>query len=97
MLPPSIQVCPVELPGRGRRSEEPAISDVVTLADQLAAALPLQVSSLTARGCADSVLAALSLSANRLLAFCGIMHSCVLLVHRLRQDALCDLSADTQQ
>lgn len=44
MLPPSVQVCPVELPGRGRRSEEPAISDVVTLADQLAQALPLQAS-----------------------------------------------------
>ena len=43
MLPASIQVCPVELPGRGRRQGEPAISDVAALADVLADALPLQV------------------------------------------------------
>ena len=43
MLPASIQVCPVELPGRGRRQAEPAINDVARLADVLADALPLQV------------------------------------------------------
>jgi hypothetical protein len=43
MLPASIQVCPVELPGRGRRQAEPAINDVAKLADVLADALPLQV------------------------------------------------------
>ena len=43
MLPACIQVCPVEIPGRGRRSLEPAISDVHQLADALAAHLPLQV------------------------------------------------------
>ena len=43
MLPPSIQVCPVEIPGRGRRSQEPGITDVLALAEQLASALPLQV------------------------------------------------------
>ncbi|KAK9803914.1 hypothetical protein WJX72_004698 [[Myrmecia] bisecta] len=42
MMPPSIQVCPIELPGRGRREGEPAISDVHTLAAQLAECLPLQ-------------------------------------------------------
>ena len=43
MLPPSIQVCPLEMPGRGRRSQEHGISDVQALAEQLATALPLQV------------------------------------------------------
>ena len=43
MMPPSIQVCPVELPGRGRREEEMSISNVVELAQILAHALPLEV------------------------------------------------------
>lgn len=44
MLPASIQVCPVEIPGRGRRSSEAGIDDVHMLADALAAGLPLQAS-----------------------------------------------------
>ncbi len=32
LLPPSIQVCPVEIPGRGRREGEPAPSDAAALA-----------------------------------------------------------------
>jgi surfactin synthase thioesterase subunit len=44
MLPAAIQVCPIELPGRGRRRDEPPVNDVAVLADQLADALPLQVS-----------------------------------------------------
>ena len=43
MLPPSAQVCPIELPGRGRRAGEPAVSSVMGMADQLCQALPLQV------------------------------------------------------
>lgn len=43
MLPACIQVCPIELPGRGRRREETSISDVAELADMLADSLPLQV------------------------------------------------------
>jgi hypothetical protein len=43
MLPAAIQVCPIELPGRGRRRGEPPVNDVAVLADQLADALPLQV------------------------------------------------------
>ena len=45
MLPASIQVCPVEIPGRGRRSSETSIDDVHLLADALAASLPLQARS----------------------------------------------------
>ena len=41
MLPASIQVCPVELPGRGRREGEEGISDVRSLARALARHLPL--------------------------------------------------------
>ncbi len=41
MLPASIQVCPVEIPGRGRREGEPAISDLKQLARLLAHSLPL--------------------------------------------------------
>ena len=44
MLPAAIQVCPIEIPGRGRRSTEPGINNVHVLADALAASLPLQVS-----------------------------------------------------
>ena len=43
MLPASIQVCPIELPGRGRRRGEAGIADVAALADALAEAMPLQV------------------------------------------------------
>jgi hypothetical protein len=50
MLPASIQVCPIEIPGRGRRSSEPAIDDVHQLADALAASLPLQVHNLPRKG-----------------------------------------------
>ena len=41
MLPASIQVCPIELPGRGRRAGEEAIGDVKELARALARGLPL--------------------------------------------------------
>lgn len=44
MLPAAIQVCPVELPGRGRRLNEAALTDVHELAEALLQALPLQVS-----------------------------------------------------
>lgn len=43
MLPPSIQVCPVELPGRGRRQSDTPINDVVEIAEMLARTLPLEV------------------------------------------------------
>lgn len=43
MLPASVQVCPVEIPGRGRRSREEAIDSVSKLADVLVESLPLQV------------------------------------------------------
>ena len=43
MLPACIQVCPIELPGRGRRRGEAGIADVAVLADALADLLPLQV------------------------------------------------------
>ena len=41
MLPASVQVCPVEIPGRGRRYGEPSVSDVRELACMLARGLPL--------------------------------------------------------
>ena len=44
MLPPSIQVCPVEIPGRGRLLGQAPLHNVCQLADTLAHALPLQVS-----------------------------------------------------
>lgn len=43
MMPPSIQVCPVEIPGRGRRDRDAPLTDVANLAKALARALPLQV------------------------------------------------------
>ena len=43
MLPPSVQVCPIEIPGRGRREGEPSINEISELANILAHALPLQV------------------------------------------------------
>jgi len=42
MMPPSIQVCPIEIPGRGRREQESPISNVADLAQALAHGLPLQ-------------------------------------------------------
>lgn len=42
MLPASIQVCPVEIPGRGRREGETALTTVEELATVLAHSLPLQ-------------------------------------------------------
>jgi surfactin synthase thioesterase subunit len=42
MLPACIQVCPVEIPGRGRRAGEPAIEDLRNLASLLAESLPLR-------------------------------------------------------
>lgn len=42
MLPASIQVCPVEIPGRGRRLGEPAPATVAELATLLAQSLPLK-------------------------------------------------------
>jgi len=50
MLPASIQVCPVELPGRGRRQRDPPINDVAVLADALVEFLPLQARDITC-GC----------------------------------------------
>lgn len=49
MLPASIQVCPIELPGRGRRQDEAAVDSVAALADALATSLPLQVLTLSSR------------------------------------------------
>lgn len=43
MLPASIQVCPIELPGRGRRRGDQGIATVDQLADALVDGLPLQV------------------------------------------------------
>lgn len=43
MLPASIQVCPVEIPGRGRREGEHGISSIEDLANTLSLVLPLQV------------------------------------------------------
>ena len=43
MLPASIQVCPVEIPGRGRREGEHGINSIGDLANTLALVLPLQV------------------------------------------------------
>lgn len=43
MLPASIQICPVEIPGRGRRDGEPHVNTVTMLAETLAHSLPLQV------------------------------------------------------
>ena len=45
MMPPGIQVCPIEIPGRGRREGEPSINEISELATALAHALPLQVST----------------------------------------------------
>ena len=45
MLPASIQVCPIELPGRGRRRGEQGIATVDQLADALVDGLPLQAST----------------------------------------------------
>merc|ERR1711977_7568 len=39
-LPGSIQICPIELPGHGRRFHEDAFSDVASLAENLALNLP---------------------------------------------------------
>ena len=44
MMPPSIQVCPIEIPGRGRREQDSPISNVADLAQALARGLPLQAS-----------------------------------------------------
>ena len=46
LLPAGIQVCPVEIPGRGRLSAQEPLPDIATLAEQLALGLPLQVSIL---------------------------------------------------
>ncbi len=48
MMPASIQVCPVEIPGRGRAEGQPAIPDCAQLAAALARSLPLQVTRHTA-------------------------------------------------
>ena len=45
MLPASIQVCPVEIPGRGRREGEQSINSIAELAEKLALVLPFQVRS----------------------------------------------------
>ncbi|KAK9841775.1 hypothetical protein WJX81_002144 [Elliptochloris bilobata] len=42
LVPACIQVCPVEIPGRGRRECEPALTDAAKLARVLAHSLPLQ-------------------------------------------------------
>lgn len=48
LVPACIQVCPVEILGRGRREGEPALTDAAELARVLAHALPLQASYKTA-------------------------------------------------
>lgn len=40
-LPATVQICPIELPGRGRRFEEKAVPDVKDLTVLLAKSLPL--------------------------------------------------------
>lgn len=52
MLPPSIQVCPVEIPGRGRLQGKAPIHDVCDLASMLAQSLPLWVSCTSLSFCA---------------------------------------------
>jgi surfactin synthase thioesterase subunit len=42
-MPACIHVCPVEIPGRGRRSAETSLENVADFADILVDALPLQV------------------------------------------------------
>ena len=59
LLPPSIQVCPVEIPGRGRREGEPAPSDAAELARVLAHSLPLQVQTTLFRPCSHDTSASL--------------------------------------
>ncbi len=48
MLPASIQVCPVEIPGRGRREGHAAPESVAALASMLVKSLPLDVSDKSA-------------------------------------------------
>ena len=43
LLPAGVQVCPVEIPGRGRLSAQAPLPDVASLAEALALGLPLQV------------------------------------------------------
>ena len=43
LLPAGVQVCPIEIPGRGRLSSQEPLPDVATLAEALALGLPLQV------------------------------------------------------
>ena len=45
LLPAGVQVCPIEIPGRGRLSSQDPMPDIATLADSLAMGLPLQVCS----------------------------------------------------
>lgn len=56
LLPPSVQVCPVEIPGRGRREGEPAPSDAAELAHVLARLLPLQVITIFASNITLSII-----------------------------------------
>lgn len=43
MLPACIQVCPVEIPGRGGKMQEQPVTSVSALADMLVQGLALQV------------------------------------------------------
>ncbi len=47
LLPASIQVCPVEIPGRGRKEGEQSINSVADLAQTLAHSLPLKVCNIS--------------------------------------------------
>ena len=49
MLPACIQVCPIEIPGRGRKGGDKPIDSVSELADLLVLSLPLQVITNTGR------------------------------------------------
>ena len=73
-MPACIQVCPVEIPGRGRREGEPALTDAAELARVLAHALPLQASHMLHLLLFSSSLVASLLP--RDVTFPGLSHTC---------------------
>ena len=74
MLPASIQVCPVEIPGRGRREGEAAPESVSALAALLAKSLPLDVSPVR------PILQLFPLHKLRASCLLACMHACLLLL-----------------
>ena len=81
MLPPSVQVCPVEIPGRGRREGEPSINEISELANILAHSLPLQVTFDSL--CITAVIE--DCCRNMLACFLTAYH-CICQVHTMRED-----------